>query len=259
MFKPLTSLRARCFNKKHTAFFLDFDGTLVEVANHPDLVQIAPATKHALAQLFSALGGAVAVITGRDISDVDRYLTPLFLPIAGVHGLNRRSIDGSVHGTIVDDHAFLALNEQLEQFVNGHKGLLFERKSGSVALHYRARPELEQQCFYAMGQAVHSMDGVHVLRGKMVIEAKADSSNKGGAVNDFLAEPPFAGRIPFFAGDDVTDEDAFAVVNARQGISVKIGPGPSLAHYYTGSTLEFVNWLQALARDLEQDTCVEQS
>lgn len=259
MTEPLTVLSSRCIDTKHTAIFLDFDGTLVEIAEHPDLVQLSTVTQNSVAQIYLALGGALAVITGRDISDVDKFLKPLHLPVAGVHGLKRRSTDGLVHGPLVDGWAIAALNDRLQKFVSGSSGLLLERKPGSIALHYRARPDLERRCVEAMDDAIHGVEGIHLIRGKMVIEAKADTSDKGGAIRDFLSEPPFAGRTPFFAGDDVTDEDAFAVVNSRQGISVKVGPGQTLARYRANSTPEFLDWLRCVGDDLERAQAVEQS
>jgi trehalose 6-phosphate phosphatase len=259
MTEPLTALNSRCINAEHTAIFLDFDGTLVEFAERPDLVQLSPVTKSTLGQIHEALGGALAVITGRDIEDVDRFLKPLHLPVAGVHGLIRRRTDGSVHSPPVDGRAIYEINARLQQFVSSSQGLLLELKSGSVALHYRARPDLENECTEAMDNAVYGLESIHLIRGKMVIEAKADTSDKGGAIRDFLSEPPFAGRMPFFAGDDVTDEDAFVVVNSRQGISVKVGPGQTLARYRANSTPEFLDWLQCVGDDLEQAQTVEQS
>ena len=123
----------------------------------------------------------------------------------------------------------------------------------------RARPDLERGCVEAMDDAIHGVEGIHLIRGKMVIEAKADTSDKGGAIRDFLSEPPFARRTPFFAGDDVTDEDAFAVVNSRQGISVKVGPGQTLARYRANSTPVFLDWLRCVGDDLERAQAVEQS
>ena len=259
MTEPLTALSSRCIDAERTAIFLDFDGTLVEIAEHPDLVQLSRDTRSAVAQIYSALGGALAVITGRDIADVDRFLKPLHLPVAGVHGLKRRSTDGSLHGALVDGQAISALNDRLQQFVGGSEGLLLERKSGSVALHYRARPDLEHACIEAMDEAVHGVEGIHLVRGKMVIEAKADTSDKGGAISDFLSESPFAGRMPLVAGDDVTDEDAFAVVNSRQGISIKVGPGQTLARYRANSIPEFLDWLRCVADELERAQGIERS
>jgi trehalose 6-phosphate phosphatase len=252
MTEPLSALGARSIDPQRTAIFLDFDGTLVEIAEHPDLVQLSPVTQDAVGRIYAALGGALAVVTGREIGDVDRFLEPLHLPIAGVHGLNRRSRDGLVHGPVIDARIVSVLADRLQPFVSGSKGLFLERKPGSIALHYRARPDLEADCVAAMDDAVHGVEGVHLIRGKMVIEARADAGDKGGAVEGFLSEVPFAGRTPFFAGDDVTDEDAFAVVNSRQGISVKVGPGETRARYRADSIPEFLDWLRGVADELER-------
>ena len=129
---------------------------------------------------------------------------------------------------------------------------VLRRKRSSIALHYRARPELKDACVAAIDGATDDLGGIHILRGKMVIEAKAGSSNKGDAIDAFLGEPPFAGRVPLFAGDDVTDEDAFAVVNRRGGISIKVGPGETSASYRAGSIDDFLGWLELIADDLER-------
>jgi len=257
MTKPLTALGSRSIDAERSAVFLDFDGTLVEIAEHPGLVQLSQDTRHALTQLYSALDGALAVITGRDIGDIDRFLKPLHLPIAGVHGLKRRSADGVLRSVLVNDHAISELNDRLQDAITDTKGLLFEHKSGAIALHYRGRPDLEQACVEAMDQATRDMEGIHLVRGKMVIEAKPSMSDKGGAVEHFLSEPPFAGRTPVFAGDDVTDEDAFAVVNSQGGISIKVGPGPTQAHYRSKGITEFLDWLQGAANDLDRVAGIE--
>jgi trehalose 6-phosphate phosphatase len=257
--KSLSTLDYRSIDPRLTALFLDFDGTLVEIADHPELVQFSQDTRSALTRLYSALGGALAVITGREIGDVDSFLKPLHLPVAGVHGLNRRRADGVVHSALINDRAILELNERVQTFIADTEGLLFEQKSGAIALHYRCRPDLEQACIEAMDQATRDLEGIHLIRGKMVIEAKACITDKGGAVEDFLREPPFAGRMPVFAGDDVTDEDAFAVVNRRRGVSIKVGPGETRAQYLADDITEFLHWLQRAADDLNGVTTIGHS
>jgi trehalose 6-phosphate phosphatase len=126
--------------------------------------------------------------------------------------------------------------------------LLLERKSAAVALHYRLRPELEAECIDTVERAVAGLSDVEVKRGKMVIEAKEGTHDKGDAVAEYLNERPFFGRRPVFAGDDVTDEDAFAIVNARGGISIKIGAGATRATYRAAGTTEFLAWLQRTAQ-----------
>lgn len=249
--EPLATLALDPATAATLAVFLDFDGTLVEIVERPDMVEISPETLAALTRLYRGLNGAVAVITGRAIGDVDRFLSPLKLPVAGVHGLERRLTGGEVRGAAVDSESLDAVTAGLQAFVAAApSGLILEPKAGSIALHYRARPELEGDCVQAMDDAVHGVEGLHVLRGKMVIEARVDGTDKGGAVAEFLAEPPFAGRMPFFAGDDVTDEFAFDTVNKSQGISVKIGPGDTAARYRADSTDQFLRWLRALANEL---------
>jgi len=235
-----------------TALFLDFDGTLVEIAAHPEAITIAPATKEALRVLFEAMGGALAIITGREIAAVDRFLAPLHLPVAGIHGLTRRDAGGNVR-LPPDNRAFLdAAEARLSQLAAAESGLLIERKAGSIALHYRARPDLEDRCLEILGEVAVAFAGIEIKRGKMVVEGKPGSANKGSAVMDFMAEPPFRGRHALFAGDDVTDEDAFRAVNAMGGTSIKIGDGPTSATYRAESTAAFIRWLETSARSISK-------
>jgi trehalose 6-phosphate phosphatase len=227
------------------AFFLDFDGTLVELAERPDAVQLAERTREALGRLTDATGGAVAVITGREIADVDRMLAPLRLPAAGVHGLTRRTISGESHAAPIDDEFLRHAELLLAPLVLSEPGLLLERKSNAIALHYRARPDLEATCGEVMDELAAITRGIQIKRGKMVFEAKPALADKGTAIMDFLKEAPFAGRCPFFAGDDITDEDAFAAVNKLEGVTVKIGPGATVAHYRAEGTPDFLDWLHA--------------
>ncbi|MBU1213141.1 MAG: trehalose-phosphatase [Alphaproteobacteria bacterium] len=226
------------------ALFLDFDGTLVEIAEHPDAVKLDIATKTALAILASRLGNAVAIITGREIEVIDRMIAPLQLPVAGIHGLQRRNSSDdfpSARNTTAD---FVdILKARLAPLVEREAGLILEVKACSVALHYRARPELQQICLEACEDAIADLTDIELKRGKMVLEAKPDTANKGTAILDYMSEPPFLGRTPWFAGDDVTDEDAFDVVNRLGGVSIKVGPGETVATHSAESTAGFLNWL----------------
>jgi trehalose 6-phosphate phosphatase len=234
----------------HLALFLDFDGTLVAIANRPDEVRLDPKTREALAQLNELLAGALAIITGREIAAVDRFLEPLRLSIAGVYGLMRRDAQGKTYASAFDSRLPAAIERAVRPLLAKHPGLLVERKYGAVALHYRAHPELEQASIEAIETAVGQLEAIEIKRGKMVVEVKAIGGDKGGAVADFLKEKPFAGRRPVFAGDDVSDEDAFAVVNARDGLSIKIGPGATRASFRAAGTTEFLEWLRRLPAQL---------
>ena len=209
------------------AVFLDFDGTLVDLAPTPDGVRVAPGVIEALALLAERHGGALALISGRPVAQIDAMLAPLVLPVAGVHGVERRGADGQLHVAATPDVAPVLARAQALASV--HPGLLVEQKRGAVALHYRLAPELESLCLQEMTAAVQACPGVLLLHGKMVLEAKPAATDKGGAIAAFLQESPFAGRRPVFAGDDTTDEAGFAFVQQAGGQGVKVGSGPSAA------------------------------
>ena len=143
----------------NAAFFIDFDGTLVALAERPDLVVVEPEVLALLECLTRRFDGAVAVITGRSLDTIDRFLSPLKLPVAAEYGLMRRDGAGLVHGDAQSADAVALVAAKLEPLVSGHEGLLLERKIGSVALHYRARPELEKLCAEAVAEAVVSALG----------------------------------------------------------------------------------------------------
>jgi trehalose 6-phosphate phosphatase len=236
------------------ALFFDFDGTLADIAERPDEVRVSDDTRSILEALRTALQGAVAVISGREIHSVDHYLLPVQLAMSGVHGLTRRDAKGKVHASVFDGDAIQAVANRLAPFLGAHAGLLVEHKAGAIALHYRQRPDLEEAARAAMGAAVAELNGFRLRPGKMVIEALAHESNKGAAIESFLAEAPFAGRVPVFAGDDVTDEDGFALVNSRQGISIKVGRGDTQARYRAENTQELLSWLRKLLEKLEVES-----
>lgn len=234
------------------AMFLDFDGTLVEIAEKPDAVHLKDTTRATLTRLQKALGGALAIVTGREIEVVDAMLSPFRCPVAGVHGLTRRDAEGRIHGKDVSAQFLDAAEQQLGGFAAQNPGLLVERKSHAIAIHYRANPGLEAACLVAMQEIAALDDQMHLVRGKMVIEARPLGGDKGTAVSDFLGEAPFAGRRPFFAGDDTTDEDAFRVVNHLGGVTLKIGNGESRATYRLNDTVAFLDWLEEAADTLEK-------
>jgi trehalose 6-phosphate phosphatase len=237
-------------NPDQLALFLDFDGTLVAIAKRPDDVRLDPETRDAIADLNDVLGGALAIVTGREIEVIDRFLAPLRLSIAGVHGLMRRDARGKTYTSPFDAGLPAAIERAVSPLLQKYPGLLVERKFGAVALHYRDHPELEQVSLDALENAVCNLRETEIKRGKMVVEVKAIGGNKGAAVADFLEEEPFAGRRAVFAGDDVTDEDAFVLVNARDGISIKVGPGATNATYRSPGTAEFLDWLRRLPSQL---------
>lgn len=250
--QPLQSIDASC------ALFLDFDGTLADLAPRPDAVQLPAGLKDTLAALATRLDGALAVVSGRPIDALDAFLHPLVLPLAGVHGGERRDAQGrrSTAGDLPEAvrAALGDLEQRLAALAAGHPGLLVETKPGAVALHYRGAPQLEALCLQAMRGLVDAAPGLSLLHGKMVLEAKPAGADKGAAIAAFLDEPPFSGRRPVFAGDDVTDEAGFALVNARGGLSVKVGPGESRALQRLPDPQALRDWLAASLAQLVQSS-----
>jgi trehalose 6-phosphate phosphatase len=244
------SLSNQEFNPLADALFLDFDGTLVELAGQPDGVVMPPQLIDLLAQLQQALGGAIAVVSGRPVQQLDHYLAPLHLSLAGVHGLERRDSQGQLTELPAPDAA--RLMERLVSLVARHPGLLLEPKRGALALHYRQVPQLEQACVEAMHHAISRVPGFTLLRGKMVVEAKAALADKGDAIAAFMAAAPFAGRRPWFIGDDVTDEAGFARVQNVGGIGIKIGDGDSQAQARLANPQALQAWLAQALRVPQQ-------
>lgn len=229
---------------RETAFFFDFDGTLVELAPTPDAVFVPPAVVDSLSRLRRLTHGAVAVVSGRGIDSIDGFLGMPDLPVAGLHGAERRDASGDTVRLGFNDERLLRMERVLAELVNGHPGTLLEIKGAALALHYRNAPLAETAAREATQRLVDEYADAYVLQpGKMVYEIKPKNVDKGRALSAFLDEPPFAGRTPVFAGDDLTDEKAFAVVNERGGLSIKVGAGDTSARARVGSVEAFVDWL----------------
>ena len=225
-----------------TALFLDFDGTLVDIADQPDEIEVPASLVQTLMSLNAYLSGAIAVVSGRPIRQIDGFLRPLRVAAAGVHGTERRSATGVM--TLLSTHPMDAVEQAARKLAAQHTGLLVEGKRGSLALHYRQAPELESVCLETMQAAVQASPGVTLIRGKMVVEAKPGGISKGGAIESFMREPPFAGRTPLFVGDDITDEAGFSSVQRMGGLGVKVGTGPSVAWQRIATPQQFRRELQ---------------
>ncbi|SHN58506.1 trehalose-phosphatase [Erythrobacter sanguineus] len=233
---PLASL----LEQGRVALFLDFDGTLVEIASGPDVIIVPERLAGGLQRLSDRLGGALALVTGRSIDNLHQFLGPLQLHLAGSHG-------GHV---LAPDEAALREAEPLPEPVTNALagfaasfGLLFERKAHGGALHYRARPELEDETHsFAIGLA--EAHGLATKAGKCVIELVWPGADKGGAVDLLIGQPPFAGAMPVFIGDDVTDEDGFAACARLGGFGIAVGERPSTAARYSLASVKDVHfWL----------------
>lgn len=231
-----------------TALFFDFDGTLAAIADEPAAVRVEARIIDALDVLREASGGALAIVSGRSIEQIDQFLYPLRLPAAGVHGIERRDAQGRFSRVEVDRNVLDRLQAEIAAFVEGRPGLLAELKPGSVALHYRKRADLGPACREFAAGLVSENPQIRIVTGKKVIELKLADRTKADAIVDFMSAPPFAGRRPLFAGDDLTDEDGFAAVARMNGISIKVGEGESMASHRLRDIAAFHDWLTTLAR-----------
>ncbi|MBE0549617.1 MAG: trehalose-phosphatase [Rubrivivax sp.] len=225
-----------------SALFFDFDGTLTDIAANPGAVCVEPAVPQCLALLARALAGAVAVISGRPVAEIDAQLEPLRLPVAGVHGAERRGADGFLRRMATPE--LDPARRLIEALVARHPALLLEVKPGALALHFRQAEGLEDQCLATMAEAQRRVEGMALLCGKKVIELKPRRASKGQAVRTFLDEPPFRSRRPWVFGDDVTDEVAFEAALGLGGVAVKVGAGQSLAPYRLADPAALHEWLQ---------------
>jgi trehalose 6-phosphate phosphatase len=228
----------------NSALFLDFDGTLIDIAATPESAKATPAEIALLAALQRATNGALALISGRSIARMDELFAPLVLPAAGQHGAERRDAKGRRHRYRIPAQALRPVAGGIRSFADRHRGLVFEDKGASFALHYRLAPELATAAYEAVREAAQPLgDAVEVQGGKMVVELKPAGCDKGRAIETFMQEPPFAGRVPVFLGDDLTDEYGFRVVNRIGGHSVKVGEGESAARWRLENPAATRAWL----------------
>jgi len=223
------------------ALYLDFDGTLADIALHPDQVVVREPLPALLLALRERLAGAVAVVTGRPLAAVDALLEPARLAGAGLHGAELRLADGR---TARAEHpgSIAALVRALRRRFADDPRLLIEDKGAGVALHFRRAPEREAECAAAMRELAAAAE-LEVLAGRRVVEARARGTNKGVALQRLAAHAPFSGRQPVFIGDDVTDEDGFAAARKLGGYGIKVGAGATGARYRIGAVGRVHEWL----------------
>lgn len=237
----MTSLLAHPWSAGPIALFLDVDGTLTPLMPRPEDVRIAPGVLDSLGRLFAHLDGALALVSGRPLDQLDALVAPLRLPAAGVHGGQRRDASGQLHLQAADPPAPVLAVAQ--RWVERHPALRLEPKPSAFALHFRARPELGAACSGALRAALGAHPDWEAIDGHCVVEVRRRGVHKGLAIESFLNEAPFAGRLPVFVGDDVTDEDGFAVVEPRGGLGVKVGAGPSRARARLDDPAAVGQWL----------------
>jgi trehalose 6-phosphate phosphatase len=227
------------------AWFLDVDGTLLDFADHPDHVEAPPQLLRLLGDLRDASGGAVAVVSGRAIAEIDRIFAGLRLACAGQHGFERRGAGGAIRREQLERGPLEAVRKALTAFVETHPGTLLEDKDVALALHFRRVPAVEARA-QALAECLRPRlgPGYHLQCGKMVLEFKPAGHHKGLAVADLMAQPPFRDRVPVFIGDDITDEDGFRTAMALGGHAIKVGAGASIARWRLPDAASVLRWLQ---------------
>jgi trehalose 6-phosphate phosphatase len=203
------------------ALFLDFDGTLVEIAPRPDAVRVPPCLPELLTRLAARLGGALAIISGRPLPELEALL-PVPLPMAGDHGATLRRAPG-----VAPEHLPLprpppAWLHAAEAFAAAHPGALVEPKSHGFVLHYRQAPQAEALARALLAALLTADSAFELLPARMAFEVKPRAVSKAGAVTGLLAQPPFVGRIPVYVGDDVTDEAGMAAARAAGGTGLRL-------------------------------------
>ena len=207
------------------AYFFDLDGTLIDFAATPSAVRVSEDLRLLLERLHRATGGAVALMSGRPISEIDRLFPQIPLPAAGHHGLER-------------------VRRRMADALQGKAGLLLEDKGLSLALHYRRAPRLGAYA-HRLARSLLPLVGRQfcIQRGKYVVEMRPAGRDKGKGILEFMKETPFRGRTAVFVGDDATDEFGFRTVNRLGGYSIKVGRGASAAHWRLSDVRAVRDWL----------------
>ncbi|HYD13688.1 MAG TPA: trehalose-phosphatase [Allosphingosinicella sp.] len=228
------------------ALFLDFDGTLVELADTPDAIAVPAGLAPMLERLRRKLEGRLAIVSGRSLADLERHLPLHGIAFSGSHGLELQLVDGTRLPLSVpiglDD-----VRAKVDAFAAARPGLLVEDKPAGIALHYRLAPG-EGAAADAFMTALAKERGMTVQRGAMVVELRPTGATKGDALKAFMTEPEFAGARPLFMGDDLTDEHGFAAAAGLGGAGILVGPArDSAARFRLGSVKEAARWLREVA------------
>lgn len=215
---PVPPLTADC------CLFLDLDGTLLDLRDDPATIRADPALLALLQECSARLGGALAIISGRPIADLDACFEPLHFPAAGIHGVERRGADGAATMLPVDAGRLRTTVRELRAEMEEMPMSVLEDKGASLALHWRRAP---QHAPALRRLAAHTLQHLgpafRLLEGNCVIELLPRAANKGDAVRAFLREPPFRGRRPVVVGDDLTDMPGFAAAREAGGFGIAVG------------------------------------
>jgi trehalose 6-phosphate phosphatase len=232
------------------AFFLDIDGTLIDIAPTPDAVIVPPSLPGVLDRLGAQVGGALALMTGRSIATVDQLFAPARLSAAGIHGTEIRIGDGDISSAPAAPE-LAGIRQHLAAFVAAHAGTLLEDKGRAVSVHYRANPALHD-IVEAEVRAVAAAGGgdLVVQPGKMVFEIRPGHADKGRALGTFMKSEAFRPKRPLAIGDDLTDEAMFHAARDLGGCALRVGPAKteSIASVGFADPAAVRAWLASLIR-----------
>jgi trehalose 6-phosphate phosphatase len=235
-------------NLRDIAVLLDIDGTILDIAPTPGAVSVPASLRQTLTRLLRETGGALALVSGRSLADIDLLFAPLRLPAIGGHGAEVRP---SPHAVEMEPAHRLdgGLRDRVTELALGAPGVLVEDKGYSLAVHYRLAPEQEGRVKKAVAaiKADWAEQPIEVLPGKSVVEIKRAGFHKGAAIRELMRHEPFAGRRPIFVGDDTTDESAFAVMPEFNGLGFSVGhPMAGTTHCFAAPS-EVRRWLERLS------------
>lgn len=235
---------------RRSAILLDIDGTILDFAPSPRQVWVPPGLRQTLTRLADLTGGALALVSGRSIDDIDLIFSPLRLAAIGVHGAEMRT-SGDAPARMRTAPLSPALKRRLAKVAELGPGILVEDKGYSVALHYRQSPASEPDVLSAIRTicAGASQEAVEILPGKFVVDIKPAAINKGDAVEDLMQLAPFAGRRPIFIGDDLTDLSVFDIMPKFGGRAYSVGgiTADVDGHFETPETVR--SWLARIAAE----------
>ncbi|KEA51509.1 trehalose phosphatase [Mangrovibacter sp. MFB070] len=238
------------------AFFFDFDGTLAKLKPHPSQVSLPDNVQYHLRKLADLSHGALALISGRSINELDKFTQPERYPLAGVHGAERRDINGQQFTLSLPANQMNAIRQKLQAALGDIDGVQIEEKPMAFALHYRHAPGSEPLVHNCAQAITAQYADLTLQQGKCVVEIKPGRVNKGEAVHQFMAEPPFSGRIPVFLGDDLTDEAGFDAVNQYHGVSIKVGQEATCARWRLEDVPAVWSWLSGQVAYFEQQRAI---
>ncbi len=213
------------------SLFLDFDGTLVDIADRPDGIRIPDRLHGLLARAFDRLDGRVALVSGRTVDELRAFLPRFEGPLIGAHGAERWVEGRMERAGEFDADRIAGLQRLVADFAVLQPAFLVENKPTGVVLHYRQAQEQGALAMHFMESLVAASDGFKLQPALCAYEIKPDGVGKDIALAALLDNPPFAGSRPVFAGDDLTDEPALELVQARKGVGIKIGTAESVARY----------------------------